>query len=150
MKFNFKTIIIGGLVFYVAQFAVSMITGILIHEGVLDALYNEHNAFWRPELRSDPPDMAALMPRWITVGLVMAFIYTTIYDNIREALTGPGPIQGLKYGLLLAIITGAMAVGYSGLFDLPDTIWVWWIVDGFIMLGIGGLALGWYVAKWGD
>jgi hypothetical protein len=150
MKLNFKTIIIGGLVFYIAQFAVSMVTGIFIHEGALDALYNEYNAFWRPELRSDPPDMAALMPRWITVGLVMAFIYTAIYDNIREALAGPGPIRGLKYGLLLAIITGAMAVGYSGLFDLPDTLWAWWIVDGFIMLGIGGLALGWYVARWGD
>ena len=150
MKFNFKTIIIGGIVFYVAQFFASLITGNLIHEGVLDPLYKATSEFWRPELQTDPPDMAALMPRWIAVGLIMAFIFTAIYDNIRSALDGSGMIKGLKYGLLLAIITGAWSAGWSGVFNLPETIWAWWIVDGFIMFTIGGLALGWVVEKWGD
>ena len=39
MRLNFKTIIIGGLVFYAVQFILSMITGPLIHENILASLY---------------------------------------------------------------------------------------------------------------
>jgi len=36
MKFNIKVIVFGGLAMYVAQWIVSMVTGSLIHEGVLN------------------------------------------------------------------------------------------------------------------
>ncbi|NIP19054.1 MAG: hypothetical protein GWM87_13550 [Xanthomonadales bacterium] len=150
MKFNFKAIVVGGIVFYIAQWVVGMITGILIHEGVLDQLYLATTEYWRPELVQDPPDMAALMPRWIATGLVMSFIFVGVYDNIREAFSGSAIVQGFKYGLLLALLFACMYAGLSGVFNLPETIWAWWIVDGFIVMGISGLALGWYVGKWGD
>ncbi len=58
-----KTIVAGAIVFYLVQMIIGMlITGPWIHEGILDSAYQATSAFWRPELRQNPPDMAALMP----------------------------------------------------------------------------------------
>jgi len=150
MKLDWKVIIGGGVLMYVVQFAVSMTTGMFIHEGVLDPYYSATTEFWRPELVQDPPDMAAMMPRWISTGLFVALVQAAIYDNIRAALSGPGIIKGLKFGLLLAIIYTSFGLSYSGVFNLPDAIWAWWAVDGFIIYPIGGLVLGWFAGKFGS
>jgi len=88
MKFNIKVILIGGLAMYVAQWIVSMATGALIHEGILNELYMANASFWRPELNQDPPDMVALLPRWIATGLIASLTMAAIFDNIRSALDG--------------------------------------------------------------
>ncbi|MBT8048264.1 MAG: hypothetical protein HKN57_10340 [Xanthomonadales bacterium] len=149
MRLNLKTILLGGLVFYVSMFILSMGLGPLIHEGVLDPLYIENAAFWRPELQQDPPDMAALMPRWIAVGLLTTFIFTAIYDNIRTAFSGSGVVRGLKFGFVMGLIYASIGAGWSGVFNLPNAIWFWWAVEGFIMYAVGGAALGWFVGRWG-
>ena len=79
MRLNFKTIIVGGVIFYAVQWVIGMISGIVLHGGVLEPLYKATAEYWRPELMQDPPDMAALMPRWIATGLAMSFIFTGIY-----------------------------------------------------------------------
>jgi hypothetical protein len=35
VRLNFKTIIVGGIIFYAAQWVLGMISGIVIHEGVV-------------------------------------------------------------------------------------------------------------------
>ena len=150
MRFNFKTIILGGIVFYATAFVFGMISGMLIHEGVLDPLYRATSEFWRPALQQDPPDMAAVMPRWITVGLITTFVFVAIFDNIREALAGAGWLQGLKFGLLLGLIHACFAAGWSGVFNLPEMIWVWWMIDGFYVNAVAGIALGWFVGRFGS
>jgi hypothetical protein len=150
MRLNWKVIIGGGVLMYIVQFVVSMITGAFIHEGVLEPYYMATTEFWRPELVQDPPDMAAIMPYWVTTGLIMSLVFAGIYDNLREALTGSGVLQGLKYGLLLAILWSLFGMGYSGVFNLPLAIWAWWAIDGFIFFPIGGMVLGWFTAKFGD
>ena len=135
---------------YIAQFAVSMITGGFIHEGVLDPLYKATTEFWRPELNQDPPDMAALMPRWIATGLLAAFIQAGIFDNIRSAFNGSGIVKGLKFGLMFAVIYASFGMAYSGVFNLPDAIWGWWALDRLIVYLAGGLVLGWFVGKFGS
>ena len=94
--------------------------------------------------------MAAIMPYWIATGLTMALAWAAIYDNLREAFTGSCVVQGLKFGLLLAILWTLFGMGYSGVFNLPLAIWAWWAVDGFIFFPIGGMVLGWFTAKFGD
>ena len=101
---NWKLIILGGLAFYVVMFIVSIPSGMLIHNGVLDAPYRANSEFWRPELNQDPPDMAALMPRWIGVGLLTTFIFSAIYGWLRPAFSGAPWQKGLKFGLLLSIV----------------------------------------------
>jgi hypothetical protein len=150
MKLNMKVIFLGGLVFYVAMFVFSMVTGPLIHEGTLKALYLATPEFWRPELNQDPPDLAALMPRWITVGLLMTFLQAGIYDNLRSAFDGSGVKKGLKFGTVLALIYISTAAGWSGIFNLPEAVWFWWSVDAIIMYLVGGAALGWFVGKYAD
>lgn len=150
MKLNWKVIIGGGVLMYIAQFIVSFITGALIHEGVLDPYYMATTQFWRPELVQDPPDMAALMPHWIATGLTMALVMAGIYDNLRVAFSGSSMVKGLKFGLLIAVLYTLFGAGYSGVFNLPGAIWVWWAIDGFIMFPVGGLVLGWFVGKFAD
>lgn len=150
MKLSVKNIVVGGIVFYVVQFIVGMGTGPLLHQGVLEPYYTANPGFWRPELMQDPPDMAALMPRWIGVGLAMSLVFAAIYDNIRSAFDGSPAVQGIKFGVVLGLVfTGAMA-GWSGVFNLPDAIWLWWALESFLYFIFGGAALGWFIGKWGQ
>jgi hypothetical protein len=150
MKLDWKVIVGGGLLMYVVQFIIGGVTGALIHEGTLDPLYQATTEFWRPELNQDPPDLAAMMPRWIATGLFISFVYAGIYDNIRSALNGSGLIRGLKFGVLMAILYALFGLAFSGVFNLPEAIWGWWAVEGFIIYPIGGLALGWFAGKFGS
>jgi hypothetical protein len=72
MEMNAKLILLGGIAWYATAWVVSMATASFIHEGVLADDYLATAAFWRPELMQDPPDMAALMPRWLATGLMSA------------------------------------------------------------------------------
>ena len=139
---NWKLIILGGLAYYVAAFIVSMGAGAVIHEGVLGAAYDATSSFWRPELRQDPPDMAALMPMWITVGLITAFIFAGIYGVIRNVFSGSGWQRGLKFGVILWLINASAMASWSGVFNLPYNIWGWWIIDALIYTLVGAIALG--------
>jgi hypothetical protein len=139
---SLKLVIVGGLVFYVVMFVVGFGTGMLIHEGVLKETYRATSSFWRPELNQEPPDMAALMPRWIASGLVGAFIIAWVYSSVRSAWPGPGWKKGLFGGFVLGMIHITFALGYSGVFNLPEKVWVWWCVDTFILYLIGGAVLG--------
>ena len=139
---NWKLIFIGGLAYYVAAFAVSMISGSLIHEGVLDATYQATENFWRPELREDPPDMAALMPMWIAIGLVTSFVLAGVYGVFHKALDGPPWQRGLKFGIAAWLLNASAMAGWSGVFDLPASLWVWWAIDALIFLVAGSIVLG--------
>lgn len=144
---NWKLIIGGGLVYYIAQFALSMITGPVLHQGVLEGLYDQTAQFWRPELNQEPPDMAALMPRWISFGLLISFLVAGVYGWIRSAFNGPGWQKGLKYGVMLFLITAGVMAGWSGVFNLPDSLWLWWGGEMLAMYLLGGAALGWFADR---
>ena len=144
---NWKTVVIGGIVFYVVMFIVSMATGPIVHEGILDPLYIANEQFWRPELTQDPPDMAALMPRWIAVGLISSIVLAALYGFVQSAFMGPGWKRGLFFGLGVSIIFSLLAAGWSGIFNLPEKIWVVWSLESFVYYLPGGAALGWVVGK---
>ena len=147
MNFNLKVIFAGGLAMYVTQWILSMLSGPLIHEGILTELYIQTQAFWRPELNQQPPDMVALLPRWITVGVIAALIQATIYDNIRSAFDGSGLVKGLKFGLVVFLFHLCFSAGWSGVFNLPEMIWVWWNVEFLVMFLAGGAVLGTVAGK---
>lgn len=139
---NWKVAILGGLAYYVVAFIVSMATGGWIHEGVLEASYIATESFWRPELRQDPPDIGALMPLWITTGLVTSFILAAIYDVFRKALAGAAWQQGLKFGIAVWLLHTSLSAAWSGVFNLPYDIWTWWAVEGLIYTLAGATVLG--------
>ena len=145
---NWKLIFVGGIVLDAAQWVVAMITAPLIHEGVLNELYQLNAQFWRPELNQDPPDMAALMPRWITTGLIGAFITAGVYGVIHKSFAGDGWIKGAKFGLVLALLSATVSLGFSGVFNLPDAIWGWWALDSLFYYLAGGMALGWFAGRY--
>jgi hypothetical protein len=91
--------------------------------------------------------MAALMPRWITTGLIGAFILAGIFDNIRGGLAGSTLVRGVKYGVILFLINLCIAAGWSGVFNLPETIWAWWSAESLLYYLVGGAVLGWVTGK---
>jgi len=147
MRFNLKVILLGGLAFYITQFIISMASGPVIHTNILNDLYRANEAFWRPELNQDPPDMAALLPRWIAVGLITTFIITAIFDNIRSALSGSAVVKGMKFGFIAFLFSACMSAGWSGIFNLPNEIWFWWNVEVLVMYLVGGAVLGFVTEK---
>ena len=139
---NWKLILGGGLAYYITAFIVSMPGGAFIHEGILEPAYMANTEFWRPELTRDPPDMAALMPMWITVGVFTSFIFAAIYGVFRKALSGPGWQRGLKFGVAFWLIHASLMAAWSGVFNLPYEIWIWWAVDALIYTLAGSIVLG--------
>jgi hypothetical protein len=132
----------SGFRLAIAAFIVSFAGAALIHEGVLDAAYTATSNFWRPELVQDPPDMAALMPTWITIGLITSFILAGIYGVFRGALSGPAWQRGLKFGIAVWLLHSSLMAGWSGVFNLPNKIWVWWSIDALIYTIVGTIVLG--------
>lgn len=144
---SWKLIVVGGLVFYAVMLIVSFATGPLIHEGILEEAYKANEAYWQPALAQDPPDMAALMPRWITVGLITAFVLAAVYGWIRSGFYGAPWVKGVKFGVLLSIVGCCMMAGWSGVFGLPNQIWMWWGIEQFFYYLPGGAVLGWVGGK---
>lgn len=144
---NWKLIVVGALVFYIVTLLLSFVTGPLIHTGLLDEAYAANEGFWHEELMQDPPDMGAMFPYWLATGLFGGLIYAGIYSCVRQCFHGPGWRRGAVYGVCLALIGCAFIAGWSGVFDLPAKIWIWWALEGFIYFVIGGAALGWVGQK---
>lgn len=145
---NWKLVFGGGLVYYIAQFIVGMGTGAVIHSRILMDTYKATAGFWRPELNQVPPDMGALMPLWITTGLIAAFLSAAVYCWIRPALTGSGWQKGMKFGAIVVIFGACFTLGYSGIFNLPYRVWFWWWVEMIFYFVIGGAVLGWFGEKY--
>jgi hypothetical protein len=140
---TWKLVVLGGLAFYLVTFAVSMATGPLIHEGLLGPDYEATSEFWRPELNADPPEMAALMPRWISTGVINSLIFAAIFGCVHSGLGGSGWKKGLIFGAILAGLNATFCAGFSGVFNLPDKIWIVWGLEGFLYYLPGGAVLGW-------
>lgn len=148
---NWKCIIVGTIVFFVVTNIIGMfVTGPIIHTGVLDSAYQANSSFWRPELTQDPPDMAALMPMWMLNSFIFSLVVAWLYCTFQRCLAGAAWMRGIKFGLALAVFTCAIILAWSGVFNLPGTIWVWWGIDSVIAYATGGVAMGWAVGKWGN
>jgi hypothetical protein len=145
---NARLIVVGGITFYVVMWVLSFVTGPLIHNAVLDEAYQATKEFWRPALMQKPPDMAALLPRWIATGLLFSFIVAALYGWVRSAIAGSGWKRGAKFGFGVFLLMAGVMASYSGFFNLPDRIWAWWGVDTLIGQVVGGAALGWAADRW--
>jgi len=139
---NLKIIFAGGLAMYVTQLVISFATGPIVHEGILMEAYRANALFWRPELNQDPPDMAALMPLWISVGIAGSLVLAGIYSVIRSAYSGAGWARGAKFGLTVWLVQIVTMAGWSGIFNLPYEIWAWWGAEGIVYMVPGGAVLG--------
>jgi len=147
---NWKCIIVGAIVFFIVTNILGMfVSGPLIHEGILDDAYMANESFWRPELTQDPPDMGALMPMWLLNGFIVSLIVAGLFCCFRGCLKGAEWKRGMMFGLCLAIFGAGMNLAWSGVFNLPAQIWIWWAIDGLVAYLIGGMAMGWAVGKWG-
>lgn len=142
-----KCVVVGGLVFWVLSNILGMGLGPVIHEGVLDPHYQATETVWRPELRQHPPDMAAMMPLWLLNSLIVSLVVAWLYCACRCG-DGPGWKRGLRFGFGLGIFLCAVYRAWSGIFDLPGAIWLWWSLEGLLIYTACGAGMGWAVGKW--
>ncbi len=82
------------------------------------------------------------MPYWTTVGLIAALTVCGVYGCVRDSFTGPGWRRGMVYGLCIGLIHAGIALGMSGVFNLPGKLWLWWIIEPMVSYLIGGAVLG--------
>ena len=93
---NWKAVVVGAIVFWVVTNILGMfVTGFVIHQKILDPIYQANAAFWLPELRQDPPDMAALMPRWSLNSWLNSLIVAGIYVCRHRSCSGSEWQKGL-------------------------------------------------------
>lgn len=147
---SWKIVFVGGIVYYAALLAVSMVLGHFIHSpdsGVLAEAYRATASFWRPELNANPPDPSLLWKLWIPSGILGAFIAAGVYSAVRPALSGPAWQRGLKFGAIALAFAVIDALGYHGVFNLPGKIWLWWMVGAAVMYAIAGPVLGWIAER---
>lgn len=137
-----KIVLVGGLVHYITLFVASMATAMITHEGMLNDAYKATASFWRPELQSEPPDMAALMPLWISTGLVVSLVTAGIYSVFRTSLDGPGWRRGLLFGIALGLLYAGMYASLYGVFNLSGFIWVVWALEGTFLSVVACIAMG--------
>jgi dipeptide/tripeptide permease len=145
---NWKLVIVGGLVFWVVTNVVGFGVASFIDEGVLDPIYRANSEFWLPELNQDPPDIAALMPFWLTTSLIASLVFAGIYSKVRGSFTGPGWRRGLGFAVCLALLYFVFMLGWSGIFNLPGQLWFWWGVEALILYLIAGAVMGWVGERW--
>lgn len=91
--------------------------------------------------------MAALLPRWILTGLIGAFLQVWIYGWVEPAFEGAGWKKGLKYGVILFLFGVTWNLGFSGIFNAPDRIWVVWGLESAAYYLPAGALLGWLTAR---
>ena len=117
---NWKLIIIGGLVFWLVTNILGLgVTGLIIHNVILDPVYRANESLWIEPLRQDPPDIPAVMPRWIVVSLISSLVVAGLYSCLRRAFEGPGWKCGMTWGFYLSILSFITLLGYSGVIALP-------------------------------
>jgi hypothetical protein len=92
-------------------------------------------------------NQAALMPRWIITGVIMSFLQVGIYDNIRSAFDGSGWLKGMKFGVIAFLFYMAFSAGWSGIFNLPEAIWMWWNIEALLVFLVGSAVMGFVVDK---
>lgn len=142
---SWKIVFIGGVVYYVALFILSIAVGAIVHNpqtGILAEAYHATMSFWRPELFQEKPDPGLLLKMWIPSGLLGAFLAAGIYAVIRPSLIGPAWQRGLKFGVIAALFGIINVLGYRGVFNLPDQIWIWWTIGAIVMYLPAGVVLG--------
>lgn len=147
---NWKAVVIGAIAFFLVTNIVGLaVTGFFIHQKILDPIYRANEYFWLPELTQDPPDMAALMPRWLLNSLISSLVVAGIYVCVHRSFEGGGARKGMMWGLSLGIFSAATYLAMSGVFNLPMKMWIWWAIDGVILFLVGGAAMGWAAERFG-
>ena len=145
---NVKLVLLGGLTFWLMTWVVSMVTGPVIHNSILMGDYQATASFWRPELMAVPPDMAALMPRWIATGLFLSFIVAALYGWVRPVVDGRGWVRGVTFGAGVFLLVAGVMASWTGVFNLPDRLWIWWALEALAVYVIGGAVMAWVADRW--
>jgi hypothetical protein len=83
----------------------------------------------------------------VPIGLLSSFLLAGVYSVIRSALAGSPVVRGVKFGVIGWIFGLVAALGYWGVFNLPNKIWAWWLIEGIWMHLIAGAVLGWVAHK---
>lgn len=123
-----KKFLLGCLVVFLVIFILEW----LIHGVLLASIYQATAHLWRPEAEMK---MGVMM----VVQVITAIFFTLIFSKGYE---GKGPMEGLRYGLLVGILMAVpMGYGSYAVMDIPYSLALQWFIYGVIEYSIAGVAV---------
>ena len=120
-----------------AAFAVIFVLDFIMHGRLLMGLYEQTASVWRPQAE------AHAMMWMMTAGqLLFAGLFTLIYSKGYE--TGkPGLGQGLRYGLLVGLLTSISFVSvWYVVLPIPLALALGWVASGLVNCLSAGTVVG--------
>lgn len=130
---NVKRWVMASVAVFVTLFVVEMV----IHGMMLQNIYQELAALWRPE-----EEMQKLMwCMWLGYAIFSPFFVLIYSKGIEEGKSGIG--QGLRFGLLVGLaFSPMMALGWYAILAIPVKLAFYWFLAGLVEYGICGVAAG--------
>lgn len=121
-----------------AAFAVILALDLVINNILLQELYRQTAAVWRPG-----PDLARLMPLLWAGMAVSTLFFTLIYAQGYERHKA-GVAQGMRFGLYMGLFYFTLygAVSYVVL-PIPAVLAAWWFLGGVVEYVAAGAIVGW-------
>ncbi len=122
-----KTFWIGFLVVFIVMQAI----GFLIHGVMLDGMYNDLAASFRPKEQMD-----AMMWIMILSGTAVLYLFCYIFTKGYE---GQGVVEGVRYGALMGLFLAfPTSVDAYVIYPLTQELAVIWFVTTLVGMMIGG------------
>ncbi len=122
----------------IAVFFTLSVLDFIIHEILLQSIYQSTAHLWRPE-----EEMKMLLMSVVT--LVFSFCFVIIYSLL---IAPKSMSEGIKYGCFLGLATGmSMGVGSYSYMPIPFVLAMSWFIGTLVELTIAGTLVGLMVKK---
>lgn len=127
---NFPRLALAAAVAWIA----SWVVGSVVNDVLLADLYAEHAAVLRPEHEAN-------QALGYAVSLLGFFAFSYAYAKGYES--GSGVWEGLRYGVLIALMLVSFSVVWSYvLFRISGQLAFAWVIDTIVEFGIYGVVVG--------
>lgn len=126
----------------VAAFVVLSALEFLINGVLLQGLYDQTAAVWRPK-----PEMEQLMWLFWTTYAISAVVFTLIYAQGYEK-SKAGAAQGARYGLYMGVFLAAnVSLGFYAVLPIPGILALYWFLGGVVEYAVVGALVGWFYRR---
>jgi hypothetical protein len=57
-------------------------------------------------------------------------------------------VRGVKFGAGVFLLVAGVMATWTGVFNLPDRLWIWWALEALAVYVIGGAVMACVVDRW--
>lgn len=126
-----------------AAFAVIVGVDLALYTALLQDLYRQTAAVWRPM-----PELERLIPL-LWAGMAVSTLFFTLLYAQGHGRNKAGVAQGMRFGLYMGLFYFTLygAVSYVVL-PIPMVLAAWWFLGGLVEYVAAGAVVGWMYRAW--